>query len=157
MVEIFPLPRLYTVEAHGRPVVVISVRNEQPHDTWVSDPELTAAVRKAREHQAMIGSPLEQHDVAPNDFQETQDIREIDDALDIYLGADLRTLQDAVTARPLWDGDDTNIRVRKATTEEAEAWNHSLRTAVEAGAHEAGNASWVSFLVAVRDPSNDAA
>jgi len=156
MVEIRPLPRLYTVETHGRPVVVISVRDEQPHDTWLSDSELTAAVRKAREHQAMIGGPLEQRGVAPSDFQETLDLREIDDALAMYLGQDLRIMEDG-TGQTLWDGDDANIHVRKATSNEAEAWTHSLRAAVEAGEREADDASWVSFLVAVRDPTDDTA
>jgi len=156
MVEILPLPRLYTVEAHGRPVVVISVRDEQPHDAWLSDSELTAAVRKAREHQAMIGSVPEQRGVASSDFQETLDLREIDDALAMYLGQDLRIMEDG-TGQPLWDGDDAKIHVRKATSDEAEAWKHSLRAAVEAGEREASDASWVSFLVAVRDPADDAA
>jgi len=156
MVEIFPLPRLYTVEAHGRPVVVISVRDEQPHDTWLSDPELTAAVRKARGHQAMIGSLLEQRDVAPSAFQETLDLRKIDDALATYLGQDLRIMEDG-SRQPLWDGDDAHIHVRKATSDEAERWEHSLSAAVEAGEQEAGDASWVSFLVAVRNPADDAA
>ncbi|MCL2430760.1 MAG: hypothetical protein FWD12_16170, partial [Alphaproteobacteria bacterium] len=58
--------------------------------------------------------------------------------------------------QPLWDGDDAHIHVRKATSDEAEAWEHSLRAAVEAGEQEADDASWVSFLVAVRRPTDDA-
>jgi hypothetical protein len=48
-------------------------------------------------------------------------------AIAAYLGDDLQTLEDAASpGRPLWDGKEENIHVRRATDEEAEQWKQSL-------------------------------
>jgi hypothetical protein len=90
--------------------------------------------------------------IDPNNIEEGANLAEIDEALEAYLGADLQALEDAASpGRPLWDGNWKNVRVRRATGEEAKIWKSSLLTAVQAGEQEPGDMDWLVFLVAIRD------
>ena len=154
MTEFFPpQPNLYTVEAHGRPVVVISATSsEPPSDKMLANPRVIEALRRTRQLEADMAKELS---VDPNEFEEGVSVHEIDEALETYLGDDLQTMEGADSpGGALWDGNWENIHTRRATDVEAEQWKQSLLAAMQAGEQEPGDTDWVAFLVAVR-PMHD--
>jgi hypothetical protein len=112
---------IYTIETHGRPVVVVSVGDM---------PALEDSLARERmRKQAM------------------------DEALDTWLGEDLRRLES--DGRPLWDGDRDALHVREASPEEVVVFKASREQAIREGELEAGDEDWVTFLVPVTDPDDD--
>jgi hypothetical protein len=118
------------VEAHGRPVVVISTDGldpPSPSDEMLRNPRLVEALRLQRQNLSEMRDEVKRMGGASLDEVDAR--REIDEAIETYLGADLQ-------AFALWDGDWKNIHVRQATGEEAEIWKSSLLRAIEAGEQE---------------------
>lgn len=73
---------------------------------------------------------------------------EVDKALDTWLGAGLRKLRNE--GQVLWTGDRNDLQIREAQADEAERWSASHRKALESGELDAGEESWLTFLVPVR-------
>jgi hypothetical protein len=132
---------LYTISIRNRPVLTMSVDANDPlPDTFATEPEMLKALREA---QALID---EMKARTPN-LTEIAAMREIDEALDTWLGDDLRSLK--TEGHPLWKGDRNEITVREARVDEAESWHTSRRNAINEGELEAGEESWLIFLVPV--------
>jgi hypothetical protein len=153
MTEFLPRqPNLYTVEAHGRPVVVISATASLglPDDAMLVNPNIRERLRLMRRAKSLWNDLAKRLRIDPDDSEVRISLREIDAALETYLGEDLRTMEDvAQPGRPLWDGKWKNIRVRRATDKEAETWKSSLLAAMRAGEQEPGEMDWLVFLIAV--------
>ena len=131
---------IYTIEAHGRPVVVVSIGNMPPlEDSFATKPELLQALRATRDLEEQL----------PPDMRE----RAIDEALDTWLGKDLSTLESG--GHPLWDGDRDALHVREASADEAAIFRASREQAIREGELDAGDEDWVAFLVPVTDPTDD--
>jgi hypothetical protein len=80
-----------------------------------------------------------------------EDIREIKNSLDTWLGYDLETLE--YEGRPIWEGDDQReLHIRESLPEEVTVWNASQENAVRSGKIELGE-DWLTFLVPVTDSS----
>ena len=132
---------IYTIEAHGRPVVVVSVGDTPSlEDSLATKPELLQALRATRDLKEQL----------PPDMRE----QAIHEALDTWLGEDLSTLESG--GHPLWDGDRDALHVREAFADEAAIFRASREQAIREGELEAGDEDWVTFLVPVTDPTNDA-
>jgi hypothetical protein len=128
--------RLYTVCAHGRPVLVISAGTEDPmEDRFTTDPEIMNAHRFT---QALS-------DNIPSEVASFSECGEIEEALDTWMGEDLQALKSG--GRPLWNGDRTQVSIREATTDEAAKWHISWRDVIDAGDQDAGDESWAVYLV----------
>jgi hypothetical protein len=148
-----PQPKLYTVEAHGRPVVVLSAtRLGPPPDEMLAYTKVIEALRNSRHVMSELADKAKQRGF---NLEEEVDLREIDEALETWLGEDLLVLEDAESGVPLWDGDENTLCVRQATADEAAAWNASLEAAMNSGEHDPGDMDWVCFLVSVIDPTDD--
>jgi hypothetical protein len=128
--------KLYTICIDQRPVVVMSTDAEPP----MEDARTTNAVlmKAARDLRAMRES-------LPDDVLRSCDQREIDEALDSRLGQDLLVYG-------LWDGDSARLHIRDASADEAQHWHASLQEALDTGEEDAGEESWLIFLVPVREP-----
>lgn len=151
MTEFFPpQPNLYTVEAHGRPVVTLSATPiPTPSDDMLTNPLFVEALRKSHQILSDLRDDAEPEGVSLDDIT---DRIEIDEALETHLGEDLQIMEDvARPGQPLWDGDRANINVRRATNEETEIWRGSLLKAMKAGEQEPGDTDWLVFLTAVRE------
>jgi hypothetical protein len=107
------------------------------------------AWRQTRRLDDMIKDEITEQGVDPNEFEAGRDLKEIDNALETHLGAELQALVDAASGQALWDGNWENIHVRRATGEEAERWGGSSLAAMQAGEQEPGETDWVAFLVDV--------
>jgi hypothetical protein len=135
---------IYTIEAHGRPVVAVSIGDTPPlEDSLATRPELLQALRATRDLEERL----------PPDTREHVRRRALEEALDTWLGEDLSTLESG--GQPLWDGDRDALRVREASADEAVIFRASREQAVREGELEAGDEDWVAFLVPVTDPTDD--
>src|SRR4051812_21307106 len=86
-------PGLYTVEAMGRPVVVLSANSEPvPEDNWLADPQFAEAMRKGGEAMRALHARAKQ---MGSELDEDVAFREVDEAFETYLGEDLKRLEDA--------------------------------------------------------------
>src|ERR1700733_1663105 len=100
--------RLYTVCVRGRPVLVKSTDVEPPMpDSLTTNAELMKAHRAQRALMEQTTNDKTRHIGA---------VREIDEALDTWLGTDLMV-------QSLWNGDWSDVQIREATAEEAGRWH----------------------------------
>jgi hypothetical protein len=140
--------KLYTICVQGAPVLTMSVDSDPPMEDFVlRDPELLKAYRQS---QALI----EQIRREPGVDAIAEEM-ELHQALDTWLGEDLRALRRADASAPVWDGDPDKVRFREARTDEAERWHLSRRLAIEVGELDAGDEDWLHYLVPVKEPAND--
>ena len=86
-------------------------------------------------------------DSRPADVQRIGDQREIDEALDTWLGQDLRTLRSHGV--PLWSGGRASLHVREATPDEAQGWHEVLQREIDTGEEDAGDEDWLVYLVPI--------
>ena len=134
--------RLYTICIDQRPVLVMSTDAEPPmEDTLTTDAKLMKAHRDMQALRAKMQARLP-------DAERLADQREIDEALDTWLGEDLHSFG-------LWNGDWDRLHIREARTEEARRWHTSLTRAIDAGEEEAGSEDWVLLLVPVTDSPDE--
>jgi hypothetical protein len=113
-------------------------------DPLPDDLALDANMMKAlRDSKAVLNS-------FPAGVQMIADRREIDEALDTWLGQDLLTLEH--DGHPLWTGNSSDLDIREARTDEAEQWHTSRRQAIDREEIDAGQESWLLFLVQVSEP-----
>jgi hypothetical protein len=135
---------IYTIEAHGRPVVAISIGNMPPlEDSFATRPELLRALRTARDMEERL----------PDDGREHMRRQAIDEALDTWLGGDLCILESE--GRPLWSGDRDALRVREASPDEAAVFAASRERAVREGELDAGDEDWVAPVMEPDDDDDD--
>jgi hypothetical protein len=125
--------RLHTVSIDNLAVVAMSTDADAPmQDFVVHDAELLSAHRQMTELHNTMKS------IAP-DLDKISDQREVDDALETWLGDDLKALQHHGV--PLWNGDHSRLTSREATVDEASKWHHSRQKAVDEGEEGAGEES----------------
>ena len=138
--------RLYTICAHNRPILTMSVACELPMpDRFTTD----AMFMKAHRDERALIDKLRAEDPA---FDRISDQREIDEALNTWLGEDLLCLE--TERHPLWSGRRSDLGVREATADEAERWKASRQHAIDTGEIDAGSEMWLMFLVPVQDPTD---
>ena len=129
---------LYTVCVHGLPVLVMSVGTEPSlENSFTRNPEFMKPYRDTqalRDNNAMT-------DGDPDVSRHTCDLREVDKAINTWLGKDLRTLE--YNGRNLWNGNREQLTVREATTEEAARW-HSSRQSITDEIDD-----WLMYLIQV--------
>ena len=139
--------KLYTICVRGRPVVTLRTGADDPlPDEFATDPQILQAIRESQAVRDKLKA------LSPG-LDEAEAHDEIYDALDTWLGQDLRTLQNE--GRPLWGGDMDDVHIREARVDEAERWHLSRRRALDSGEQDAGHESWHIFLVPVSDPTDD--
>ena|ERR1700712_207011 len=114
--------RLYTICAHNRPIITISVG---------CGPAMRTAV---------------------TNYDRSYDQTEIGKALTTWLGEDLLCLE--TEGHPLWSGRRSDLGVREATADEAKRWKASHQHAIDTDEIDAGEESWLMFLVPVKDPTD---
>jgi hypothetical protein len=139
--------RLYTVCINNLPTVTMSAGVEPAmEDYYLNDPEILAAMRhtQALEDRLKAKGP---------DAVRMSELHEIDDALDTWLGEDLAVLE--TDGRPLWSGDRSALEIREAKADEAERWQAKSRAAVATGDADAGDESFLIWLVPVSDPTDE--
>ena len=130
--------KLYTICVDQRPVLVMSVDAEPlMPDQLTTNAELMKAQRDTR---------VSSHSL-PADVQRVSDQREIDEALDTWLGHDLRTLRSHGV--PLWNGGRANLHVREATPDEAKGWHEALQREIDTDEEDAGDEDWLVYLVPI--------
>ena len=136
--------RLYTICVRDLPAVVMSVDADGAIEDWVvADPLLLNAYRHTQEIEAKLPEHIRLYNYHC----------EIDEALDTWLGADLRALEH--NARPLWTGKKRDLDIRAANLDEISRWHVSHREAINTGEIDAGEDSWLLFLVPMRDPTDE--
>jgi hypothetical protein len=134
----------HTIEAHGRPVVVVGVGDTPAlEDSFATRPELLQTLRATRNLEERLRPDMREH----------MRKRAIAEAFDTWLGEDLSTLESG--GRSLWDGDRDALRVREASADEAAIFRASREQAIREGELEAGDEDWVGFLVPVTDSADD--
>ena len=137
--------QLYTVHAHGVPLLVISAGAEPwMEDSFTRDPSLMEAHRKAQ-------AWLKEMDVLsgdPEGLRRSCDVREIEEAIDTWLGEDLLNLEH--DAQLLWSGDRKQLVVHEATADEAAKW-HRSRLNISDDSEIDGSDNWLVYLVSVND------
>ena len=132
--------RLYTICIDHRPVLVISAGVEPiVPDSLTAEAELMKAYRERRARL----------DHLPDEVQRITEHREINEALDTWLGTELRSM--TYDGSPLWSGDRANLEIREAKTDEAQRWHASLQRAIETGERGALEEDWLIFLVPVSE------
>ena len=90
----------------------------------------------------------------PVTVMSADDIMEIEDALDTWLGSDLTCLQH--DGRSLWDGKDRGqVSVREATADETAKWRSSYHDAVASGVTDSETTDWAVYLVSVSEEPDD--
>jgi hypothetical protein len=138
--------KLYTVEAHDIPVLVMPTDVEPAmEDTLTTNAELIRALRGARDSIKEI----------PEEAKELARLSEIDEALETWLGADLMTLQHE-NGQVLWNGAYEAIHVRPAIEEEVARWQACRDEAVRSGDEEPADAeTLVVYLVPVSEELDD--
>lgn len=140
--------KLYTVCVQGSPVLTMSIDADHPLEDFIlRDPELLKAHRQT---QAFIEQIRREPGV-----DAIADEREVNEALDTWLGEDLRALRTVGAHAPIWDGNPDELSFRGARTDEAEKWHLSRRLAIEMGELDAGGETWVRYLVPVQDTTGD--
>jgi hypothetical protein len=130
--------KLYTICVDQRPILVMSV------DAGPLMPDqltTNAEPMKARRDTRALSDSL------PADVQRINDQREIDQALDTWLGQDLRTLRSHGV--PLWSGGSASLHVRDATPDEAQGWHEALQREIDTDEEEAGDEDWLVYLVPI--------
>lgn len=139
--------KLYTVCVQGSPVLTMSVDTELPmEDSLLTDPEF---MKLHRQTQATVDAMRE----GGGATAAASAAMEIYETLDTWLGKDLRAL--TTNGARVWDGNRKKLSFREARTYEAEKWHLSRRQAIETEKIEAGEEDWVTFLVPVKDPTDD--
>jgi hypothetical protein len=135
--------RLYTICVRGLPVVTMSTNTEPAMpDEFTTDADLMKAYRDARAlREAFVDEEL----------QRGIERRQIDEALEAWLGEDLTGLQH--DGAPLWTGDYRDLEIREARVDEAARWHSSHQMALDSGEQDAGEEDWLVFLVSVKDPT----
>jgi hypothetical protein len=124
--------RLYTICANGRPVLTMNAGSEQTmEDSLTTKAELLAAHRESIKLLDSMGLDTE----APRSME----LREIDEALDTWLGQDLQGLG-------LWNGNHGELTVRVASSSEADTWRASHEKAIAEDEYEGGG-DWVAYLL----------
>jgi hypothetical protein len=106
-------------------------------DSLTTDAKL---IKAYRERRAML-------DHLPDEVRRITERREIDEAVNTWLGVDLRSLTH--DGAPLWSGDRDSLEIRDAWTDEAQRWHASLQHAIDTGEQGAGDENWLVFLVSV--------
>jgi hypothetical protein len=131
--------RLYTICTNDRPVLVMGAGVEPPMEDSLTT---NAALMKAhRDLRAMEES-------LPADIQRISEVREIDEAIDTWLGEELQSFG-------LWDGDHAKLQVREADPSEAERWRVEIQNSIEAGDQDAGNDDFAVYLVSVTEETDE--
>jgi hypothetical protein len=134
--------RLYTVCAHDQPVLVISAGVEPSMEELAkfAPPEVLKAEQFLRS-------------IVDEETQRAVEWREIDEALDTWLGAELQCLEHDFHG--VWGGDRSDIVIREATTNEAARWRASLQDAIAMGEQDTGNEDWLVYLIPVSETDDD--
>jgi hypothetical protein len=130
--------KLYTICVDQRPILVMSV------DAGPLMPDqltTNAEPMKARRDIRALSDSL------PADVQRINDQREIDEALNTWLGQDLRTLRSHGV--PLWSGGSASLLVRDATPHEAQGWHETLQREIDTDEEDAGDEDWLVYLVPI--------
>jgi hypothetical protein len=131
----------YTICVNGLPVLVMSVDagELQMPDDLVLNPKIRAAMTATNEVKAQVDALVVKSGGSLEEFNDSIAIREIDDAVDSWLGADL-------LAKGLWNGEPDQVSARKATPDEAATWLRSQQAAIDAGDADAVE-DWLTYLV----------
>ena len=131
--------KLYTICVDQRPVLVMSVdAGPLVPNQLITNAELMKAQRDTRALS----------DSLPADVQRINDQREINEALDTWLGQDLRTLRSHGV--PLWSGGSASLLVRDATPDEAQGWHEALQRESDTDEEDAGDEDWLVYLVPIK-------
>jgi hypothetical protein len=137
--------KLYTIAIQDRPIVTLGVDVTPPmEDALTRNPKLLKLFRGS---QSLIDQMSEGIDPGVAEHAE------IYEAIDTWLGEDLRSLEAGQT--PLWDGDQNKLEIREAWAEEADAWHESRAGALNNGHLDAGDEGWLTFLIPVTDPREE--
>lgn len=91
----------------------MSVTYHPPSDIILAIPGVMEAARtSAKVHKMMVDELMSQGLIQdPSEFEDQIHRREVHEALETYLGADLLVFEEVANpGRPLWDGDWKNIR-----------------------------------------------
>lgn len=130
--------RLYTICIDQRPVLIMSAGVVPPMpDSLKTDAEL---VKAHRERRAML-------ERRPDEVRRTTERREIAEALNTWLGVELRSLTH--DGAPLWSGDRASLEVREARADEVQRWHASRQHTAETGDPDTGEEDGLVFLVSV--------
>jgi hypothetical protein len=133
--------RLYTVCAHNLPVYVTSAGIELPlEDALLTDPDFLKQYRDSETLRKELASKMaSMHPGGPAEFHHQVDVREIEEAVDTWLGTHFMTLR-------LWNGDKSQVSIRQARADEAAKWHSSYQQAIATGRQNAGNEDWAVYL-----------
>jgi hypothetical protein len=87
-----------------------------------------------------INAKAVDRDGSLDEFRHCSAIREIDEALDTWLGSELQ-------AFGLWNGERDRGSARRASPDESAVWHRSHQAALDAGKEDAGEQDWLTYLV----------
>lgn len=123
--------RLYTICVNNLPILVMSAGVRPPmNDSFTTDPKLMKALPDV--HKVVANNKI------------GDDLLEIEEALDRWLGNDLQTLG-------LWNGNAGQLCVRQSRIEEAAKWHSSRQHAINTAVLDVGHAGWITFLHSVSE------